>query len=69
MLSFRPAVNLQIVNLLILPRATPRRRLRLYSKDGATFMLVVVIVISVLVIVGTIEILFRSDETKTPPSA
>jgi hypothetical protein len=70
MLSFKPAVNLQIVNLLILPRATPRRRLRLYSKDGATFMLVVVIVVSVLVALGTIEILFRCDhETNTPPSA
>jgi hypothetical protein len=52
MLSFRPAVNLQIVNLLTLPRATPRRRLRLYSKDRATFMLAVVIVVSVLVALG-----------------
>jgi hypothetical protein len=69
MLSFKPAVNLQIVNLLTLPRATPRRRLRLYPKDGATFMLVVVIVVSVLVALGTIEILFRCDETNTPPSA
>jgi hypothetical protein len=69
MLSFRRAVNLQIVNLKTLPWATPRRRLRLYLKDGATFMLVVVIVVSVLVTLGTIEILFRSDETKTPPSA
>ena len=43
--------------------------LRLYPKDGATFMLVVVIVVSVLVALGTIEILFRCDETKTWPSA
>jgi hypothetical protein len=69
MLSFSPVVNLQIVNLKALLRATPRRRLRLYPKDGATFMLVVVIVVSVLVTLGTIEILFRSDETKVPPSA
>ena len=32
-------------------------------------MLVVVIVVSVLVTFGTIEILFRCDETKTAPSA
>ena len=32
-------------------------------------MLIVVIVVSVLMTLGTIEILFRSDETKTPPSA
>jgi hypothetical protein len=32
-------------------------------------MLFAVTVVSVLVILGIIEILFRCDETKTPPSA
>jgi hypothetical protein len=31
-------------------------------------MFVMVIVVSVLVALGTIEILFRCNETKTPPS-
>jgi hypothetical protein len=42
-----------------LPGATVRRRLHLHPKDGAPFMLVAVIVVSVLVTLGTIEIAGR----------